>query len=46
MRSLLLLAVAFAAVVASDVVVVDDSNFDEVVLSGKKHVLLEAYAPW
>jgi len=31
---------------ASDVVVLDNSNFDSVVLNDKKHVLVEFYAPW
>jgi len=31
---------------ASDTVVLDNTNFDSVVLDNKKHVLVEFYAPW
>merc|ERR1711916_312280 len=49
MRLLSLALVAAAALcalaAASDVVVLDDTNFDSVV-NGDKHVLVEFYAPW
>jgi len=30
----------------SDVIILDNSNFDSIVLDTKKHVLVEFYAPW
>jgi len=31
---------------ASDIVILDSTNFDSIVLDSKKHVLVEFYAPW
>ena len=46
MRSLAILFAAIVAVsFASDVVVLDESNFDSVV-NGDKAVFVEFYAPW
>jgi protein disulfide-isomerase A6 len=44
MRSLIFLSFVFAAL-ASNVVILDATNFD-VVVDGSKHVFVEFFAPW
>ena len=45
MKFLLLIAVLAAIARASDVVVLDETNFDTIV-NGDKNVFVEFYAPW
>merc|ERR1711991_843061 len=45
MRLFLSVCLFVARAIASDVVVLDESNFDTVV-NGDKHVLVEFFAPW